>query len=276
MSGHHSGFFRVPEDGLRKIAAAFEEPWASRAATLAYITLLRKANLRGSVKFEDRLASMANDMALPYREAQRAIRLLESIHLVEVERRNIEGTKAKLPSIYTVATLLPDATTSCPDAGTLGEDGLRGQSPHLYQEHIQEQTKNGSSPVSAKRPSRLPSSQVQLVDGAHITELKTIYTPISVDRCVAACRSWLLTPKGKGKVFTKKRLQTFLRDAEPIGTPETKPSAEGNDPTELARKIDPAAFAVFVAKEYPLQTKNWITPADAPARVIKSFTEQNE
>jgi hypothetical protein len=149
---HHSGFFMVAEEAMRKIASSFEEPWATRAAMLAYFTLMRKANLRGSTSFEDRLASMAKDMALPYREAQRAIGLLESIGLVDVERRAIDGTHAKLPSIYSVRTLLPDAATSMPDAmtlcphaitsmpdaGTLGGDGLREQSPHLFQELSQE------------------------------------------------------------------------------------------------------------------------------------------
>jgi hypothetical protein len=134
----HTGFFRVGEEAMRKIAASFEEPWAARAAMLAYVTLCRKANLRNTATFADRLASMAQDMAFSYREAQRAIGLLESIGLVTVERRTIPGTAAKLPSIYHVQTLLPDATTFMPDAGTLGEDGSHPRSPHHSQEHHQE------------------------------------------------------------------------------------------------------------------------------------------
>lgn len=68
-----------------------------------------------------------------------------------------------------------------------------------------------SSPVSPKQ-----SSRQHLVDDPHIAELKRIYTPESVERAVASCRAWLLTPKGAGKAFSKRRLQSFLRDAEPI------------------------------------------------------------
>lgn len=134
----HTGFFRVSEEAMRKIATSFEEPHAIRAAMLAYITLCRKANLRNSAIFEDRLISVAQDMALPYREAQNAIRLVEEIGLVKIERRTMPGTSAKLPSIYHVQTLLPDAMTLLPDAITSGEDGLHSTSPHHSQERTQE------------------------------------------------------------------------------------------------------------------------------------------
>jgi hypothetical protein len=54
------------------------------------------------------------------------------------------------------------------------------------------------------------------VDDEHIAKLKAIYQPRDVDKAVANLKAWLLTPKGKGKAFTKARLQKFLRDAEPL------------------------------------------------------------
>jgi len=130
----HRGFFRVSEEAMRKIAYSFEQPWAIRAATLAYVVLCRKTNLRGRNTFEDTIGSLAQDMSFPYREAQRAVRLLEGIGLVSIERRKIPGTKANAPNIYTVSTLLHDAITLERGDGTLGEDGLRISSPQLSQE----------------------------------------------------------------------------------------------------------------------------------------------
>jgi hypothetical protein len=133
----HLGFFRVSEEAMRKIAVSFENPSATRAAMLAYVTLCRKANLRNTTTFDDRLVNMAQDMAFPYREAQSALKLLESIGLVVIQRRKVAGTKENAPNVYTVITLLPDATTLRRGARTSGEDGLCGTSPHLTQEQIQ-------------------------------------------------------------------------------------------------------------------------------------------
>jgi hypothetical protein len=122
-------WFPVGELDIRAISESFEEPAAYRSALIAYVTLRRKANLRGALAFEDRLLSMAKDMGMQYREAQRAIRLLESIGLVEVERRKIPGTNANLPSIYKLTPLLEDrsecdASRSEQDATTSRRDGV--------------------------------------------------------------------------------------------------------------------------------------------------------
>lgn len=134
----HRGFFRVSEAAMRKIAHSFEQPWAVRAATLGYVVLCRKANLRGRNTFEDTIGSLAQDMSFPYREAQRAVRLLEGIGLVRIERRKIPGTKANAPNIYTVSTLLHDAITLKQEDRSLGEGGQRIISPQLSQEPPQE------------------------------------------------------------------------------------------------------------------------------------------
>lgn len=139
----HSGYFRLSEEAMRKIAVSFEKLSTTRAAILVYVTLCRKANLRGCTTFEDRLANLAQDAAMQYRETQRAVKLLESIGLVLIERRKVPGTKENAPNVYTVITCLPDATTLRRGARTSGEDGLCGTSPQLTQEQIQSiHTKN--------------------------------------------------------------------------------------------------------------------------------------
>jgi hypothetical protein len=134
----HSGFFRVSEEAMRRIAKTFDEPSVIRAATLAYVTFCRKANLRGRETFEDTVGSLAQDMAYSYRDAQKAVKLLESIGLIHVRRRKIPGTKANAPSIYSVNTLLHEAGSFGQDVGSLGESELRCTLPQLSQERPQE------------------------------------------------------------------------------------------------------------------------------------------
>jgi hypothetical protein len=132
----HRGYYMIGEEAERRIERSFDAPCDIRAAKLAYHTLLRVANLRGSHTFEATIGSLSRDMAYPYRDGQRALRLVEGIGLVQITRRRVIGTKAYAPSIYSVQTLLPNVRTS-------REDGLRGTSPQLSQEHIQSiHTKN--------------------------------------------------------------------------------------------------------------------------------------
>jgi len=139
----HRGYFRVSEEAMRVIHRKLEEPSAVRNAQNVYVTFCRKANLRGRTTFEDRLVSVAQDAAMQYRETQRAVRLLEGIGLLRVKRRKITGTKANAPSVYTLVTMLPHATTSEHEATTSWGDDVRGTSPQLTQEQIQSiHTKN--------------------------------------------------------------------------------------------------------------------------------------
>lgn len=127
----HGGFFRVSEDAVRHIELAFEEPCHHRAALLCYVTLCRKANLRGSETYEDTIASLAADMGYAYRDAQKALRLVEGIGLVRVHRRKIPGTKAHAPSIYTIKTFFPLVIR-------FGEHGVHATLPQHSQELPQE------------------------------------------------------------------------------------------------------------------------------------------
>lgn len=126
----HRGYYIIGEEAERKIERSFDAPCDIRAAKLAYHTLLRVANLRGSLTFEATIGSLSRDMGYPYRDGQRALRLVEGIELVQITRRKVIGTKANAPSIYHVKTLLPNVRTS-------REDSVCGTSPQLSQEQIQ-------------------------------------------------------------------------------------------------------------------------------------------
>jgi hypothetical protein len=150
-------------------------------------------------------------MSYSYPHAAEALQLLASVGILKIQTQSVPNSKEKAPSVYTleqnVLRLEPTAFTKCP----------------RLPNNSQELPKNGSSDVSEKRACRPASSSIQIVDDHHISELGKIFTPASVAKAVASCRAWLLTPKGTGKAFSKRRLQTFLRDAEPIGAPATPP-----------------------------------------------------
>ena len=136
----HGGYFRVSEEAVRLIHGAFDEPSAVRNATNVYITFCRKANLRGTTKFEDTIGNIAHDAAMQPRETQRAIRALEGAALIHVQRRKI-GNNLNAPSIYAVVTMLPDATaheheatTHKHEATTSGRDSEHATSPPYSQE----------------------------------------------------------------------------------------------------------------------------------------------
>jgi hypothetical protein len=140
------------------------------------------------------------------------------------------------------------------------------------EEYIEESEKNDSSHVSPKRSSRRRTPLIQLVDDDHLRELKQIYRPCDVDKAVADFKAWLLTPRGCGKAFTKRRFQTFLRDAEPLTS--TAPSSDNSD--QINRDaLDPEAFRAFLAREYPAGIEKGWTASDAPENVVRNFIKES-
>ena len=137
----------------------------------------------------------------------------------------------------------------------------------------QEKKQREDSSNGSKNPSsgRNPSLRIQLVDEEHIRELKKIYQPRDVDKAVADFKAWLLTPKGKGKQFTKRRLQTFLRDAEALlPTEQTSATSEQVD----RNAIDPDQFHAFLIRQYPAGLKQGWTPENAPEGVVRNFLKE--
>ena len=140
-----------------------------------------------------------------------------------------------------------------------------------YLEESKEESENNSSHVSPNRSSHRRPSSIQLVDDNHLRELKHIYRPCDVDKAVADFKAWRLTPRGKGKAFSKRRLQTFLRDAEPLTS--AAPPSDARD--EIDRDtLDPEEFRAFVAREYPAGIEKGWTVANAPQGVVRNFMKE--
>jgi hypothetical protein len=102
MSKPRRGWFPVEEAAMQKLSAAFDKPSDTRNALLCYVVLCRKANLKRTWQFEDTIASMSKDLFMAYRDAQKALELVEAAGLLKIERRKIPGTNANAPSLYTV------------------------------------------------------------------------------------------------------------------------------------------------------------------------------
>jgi hypothetical protein len=120
----HTGWFRVDEEPLRIIGRNYDRACDARNATAAYVMLCRKANLRRDDTFTDSLANMARDLHCAYRDAQKALALLEAIELVKIERRKVPGTKENAPSRYTLIRVKP----------ANGEGSIRGVSTYQASE----------------------------------------------------------------------------------------------------------------------------------------------
>jgi hypothetical protein len=115
MSDPHLGWFRIEEEAVRLINRSFDKPCDARNAMACYVMLCRKVNLKnGAHVFNDTIGSMARDLNLPYRDAQKALALVETIGLVKIERKKLPGTMGNAPSTYTVVRLSGHDITSEP------------------------------------------------------------------------------------------------------------------------------------------------------------------
>lgn len=130
----HRGYYRIAEAAERRIEESFDQPHVRRAAKLTYHTLCRVANLRGSGKFVADLNSLARDIGYSYREAQKAVRILESIGLLKITNRYVSDTKLKAPSCYEVVTLLPDHSSIGSDNLSVGCAEAKRAAPQPSQE----------------------------------------------------------------------------------------------------------------------------------------------
>lgn len=211
------------KEALRRIEQTFDSQSRVRLASCAYFALTRIASDKQSEIFECKVKDIANYMHYNYEQALEGIALAEAACVIHVERRKVPGTDENAPSIYTISEVI-GISDKVIGKGHLGHFP---ETIEVTKEVTTERTENDSSNVSPKRPSRPPSAKVQLVDENYVKELKTIYRPRDVDKAIADCKAWLMTPRGKGKVCTKRRLQTFLRDAEPLSTEPKKESKTG-------------------------------------------------
>jgi len=162
MTEPHLGWFRVEEEAMRLIDRSWDKLCNARSAANCYVTLCRIANLKGNDVFEVSIASLARDMHCVYRDAQRALALVESIGLVKIERRKIPGTKENAPSIYTVVRTRPDFMSAPTDNVSEGHG----------RDHVHDPSrsfpKNGSK--NSQEPQRTRSADALLLSNEKFKE----------------------------------------------------------------------------------------------------------
>ncbi len=161
---NHRGWFPVEEAALRKLKATYDRPAAFRKAQLAYMVLLRIANLEGKDVFSRRVASIADDMGFNYDEATQALRLVEQAGLLEITKQVVPGSKELAPSLYRVLRMSPEIPGTFPEnPGTLSENEARlpesqktGQSPR-----VSKNSPNNGPITAPKREASPPRSRFQ-------------------------------------------------------------------------------------------------------------------
>ena len=152
----HCGWFAVSEEALRRIERTFDREGARRKAKACFITLLRIANLEGSIVFIRTIAQIAKDMSYGYSEASKALKLVEATGLCTIEQRQVAGTKELAPSQYTVSTLLGE------NSATLGAINLRlGE---RSKSSVSPRITNNSSKNDREPRTSLASSVVRFTD----------------------------------------------------------------------------------------------------------------
>ena len=221
------------KEALRRIERMFDNESSVCLASCAYYALTRMASDKQSEIFECNVKDIGANMHYSYPKALEGIQLAERAGVIRIERRKIDGSNENAPSIYELLEIPPEQEFAVVKKGNqvvkklnkvVKKHELVGTSEILKEQGKNKETteKEDSSNVSSSRPSRPLTARIALVDEDHIAALKKIYQPRDVNKAVAACKAWQLTPRGKGKAFTKRRLQTFLRDAEPLSAEKPK------------------------------------------------------
>ena len=147
----HLGWFRVEEEALRHLKRTLAEPSSYRKACAAYVALLRIANLRQSMIFDERIGAIADDMGYAYNDAAKALQLVRLAGLCEIEARTIPGSKERDKSVYTVKRMLPGKEGTLPEKeGRLPES----QSESAFAESTQEVPKKENKNNLNKEPLR--------------------------------------------------------------------------------------------------------------------------
>ena len=93
----HCGWFAVSEEALRIIERTFDREGARRKAKACFITLLRIANLEGSIVFVRSIAQIAKDMLRIQRggKSSQTCRSHWSLHYRTKTSCRDKGTRAK-------------------------------------------------------------------------------------------------------------------------------------------------------------------------------------
>ena len=154
----HCGWFAVSEEALRRIERTFDREGARRKAKACFITLLRIANLEGSIVFIRTIAQIAKDMSYGYSEASKALKLVEATGLCTIEQRQVAGTKELAPSQYTVSTLLGENSATLGAINLrLGERSKSSVSPRITNNSSKNEPRTSQEPPSQAQSSASPT-----------------------------------------------------------------------------------------------------------------------
>jgi hypothetical protein len=267
----------LSKDALRKIEEHLDGDGILPFAILVYLALSRNASDRGTEEFttlQSHLARLAGNIST--RTVRRALPVLREIGVIDYTTPKLRGPITfTLLSVRTVSPNVryksPSVRPKSPNVRTGKKTAFLSANRNNLRRTEKEDKKNNSSRVPSDRSSHR-RSRIQLVDDDHLRELRRIYRPCDVDKAAADCKAWLLTPRGAGKAFTKRRLQTFLRDAEPLSS--AAPAVD--DSEEINRHgVDSEAFQSFLAREYPAGMEKGWTAENAPESVVRNFTREN-
>jgi hypothetical protein len=258
------------KDALRRIREYMQgrDQWQKVSSRLClYLALCEMASNRGNESFRVSQKALADLCGLSDRTQREILLDLQGAGVITASAPKDGGQGQKT---YTLLSFDSEGISGRTEATSeRSEMSVNMPSLPTLEVTIEEQEKNNSSNGSRNRPSRKPSSRIQLVDHEHILGLKQIYQSRDVDKALADCKAWLLTPKGKGKALSKRRVQTFLRDAEPLPPEQTSTSARGIEIDRSA--IDPDEFKSYLASEYPAGFRQGWTPEKASEGVVRNF-----
>jgi len=162
----HGGWFRVEEAAVRKLKATFDSPASFRKAQLAYMVLLRIANLEGTDTFSRRVASLADDFGYNYDEAAQALKLVQQAGLLEITQQTVPGSRELAPSRYRVVRMFPEIPATFPDnPATL--PGKEARFPEIQKPDQSPRVSNNSPknvPRTATKREAHPKSQQEICE----------------------------------------------------------------------------------------------------------------
>jgi hypothetical protein len=205
------------KETLHMIRDIFENGHGIAAIPISvYVALTELASNAQSETFTARISEIARRSGVSYRSAADFLNRFESLKLIAIERRSVEGTKEKLPSTYTL--LIPLGTPCL----TLGKREAR-RLPRLKKnwKNIKKlntaTTRSDGSTRNVKSKLQRPASPG--LEGKEKDSDWPRRTPLHVLKRRREQyqneRSQLLREYGNGAFSDTERLDRFLRDAPP-------------------------------------------------------------
>lgn len=237
----------------------------------AYFALTENASNKGAEEFttlQSHLAELAGGFSV--RTLQRVLPMLREIGVVDYTTPRLRGPITF--RLLAVPTSSRNDTTPSRNVATRKKTAFLADN-RKNKERTLEETKEEVGRSSALKSDPIPppsrAKKIDLVDDEHLREMKELYRARDVDQAVVKCKAWLKTRKGQGKAFTKGRLNTFLKDAEPLAPGQA--SVNDAPPPPDRRSVDAVEFSAFVHQRYRGDAQRAWTPDTAPEHVVRDF-----